>query len=153
MRMTLDDRVMTKDLFAYGTLMCEDIMLAVTGERFSRNAGFLRDYQRRKIKGEVYPGVIPRPGGVVEGIVYRDVSDAAWSLLDSFEGEMYRRQVVRVSIADGTSLEAHTYVVRPEFKDRLGSSEWNFEKFLRRGKKTFEARYAGFKALKNARRT
>jgi len=153
MGMTLDDTVMTKNLFAYGTLMCEDIMLAVTGQRFSRNAGFLRDYQRRRIKGEVYPGLIPKPGGIVEGIVYRDVSDAAWDLLDAFEGEMYQRQIVRVSIEDSTSLEAHTYVIRPEFKDRLGSGEWDFEKFLRRGKKTFEGRYAGFKALKNSRRT
>jgi gamma-glutamylcyclotransferase (GGCT)/AIG2-like uncharacterized protein YtfP len=144
---------MTKDLFAYGTLMDEDIMLAVTGRRFSRIAGLIRGYQRRTIKGEVYPGLISKPGGIVEGIVYRDVSDAAWDLLDPFEGETYQRQIVRVSIADGTFLEAQTYMIRPEFKDRLGSSEWDFEKFLRRGKKTFKTQYAGFRALKNDRRT
>jgi gamma-glutamylcyclotransferase (GGCT)/AIG2-like uncharacterized protein YtfP len=144
---------MINDLFAYGTLMCEDIMLAVTGQRVSRMAGILRGYQRRTIKGEVYPGLIPKPGGVVEGIVYREVSEGAWALLDAFEGEMYQREIVLVSLADGASIEAHAYVIRPEFENRLGASQWDFEEFLRRGRKTFETQYAGFKALKDGRRT
>ena len=153
MRITLDDIVMTKDLFAYGTLMCEDIMLAVTGQRFRRIAGFLHDYQRRTMKGEVYPGLIPKPGGIVEGIVYRDVSDVAWVVLDTFEGEMYQRQIVCVRLADGRSIEAYAYLIGPGFENRLGSSEWDFEKFLQSGKKAFETQYAGFKALKDGRRT
>jgi gamma-glutamylcyclotransferase (GGCT)/AIG2-like uncharacterized protein YtfP len=144
---------MTKDYFAYGTLMCEDIMLAVTGHRFNRTPGFLRDYRRRAVKGEVYPGILPERDGVVEGIVYRDLPDTAWARLDPFEGEMYQRQIVGVTLADSTPIEAHTYVVRPEFENRLDSSDWDFEKFLQSGKKTFETHYFGFKALKNGHRT
>ena len=144
---------MTGDFFAYGTLMCEDIMLAVTGRRLSSLRGFLRDYQRRTVKGEVYPGLIPERGGIVEGIVYRDLRDADWALLDPFEGEMYQRQIVRVNLEDRMSVEAHTYIARPEFENRLEASEWDFAKFLQCGKGTFEKQYAGFKALKNSRRT
>ena len=143
---------MTKDYFAYGTLMCEDIMLAVTGRRFSRIPGSLHGYRRRSVKGELYPGIIPERGAVVEGIVYWDLPDSTWALLDTFEGEMYQRKIVTVNLADNTSIEVYTFVVRPEFENRLDSSEWNFEKFLQSGKKTFETHYAGFKALKNAHR-
>ena len=45
---------MSKDFFSYGTLMCEDIMLAVTGHHFSRTPGVLHDYRRRTVKGEAY---------------------------------------------------------------------------------------------------
>jgi len=144
---------MTEDFFAYGTLMCEDIMLAVTGRRLSSLRGFLRDYRRRTVKGEVYPGLIPGRGGVVEGIVYRDLRDADWALLDPFEGEMYQRQIVRVTLEDRTSIAAHTYVVRPEFENRLEASDWDFTKFRQFGKGTFEKQYPGFNALKNRHRT
>jgi len=144
---------MTKDYFAYGTLMCEDIMLAVTGHSFSRTPGSLRGYRRRSVKDELYPGIFPERGGVVKGIVYRDLPDATWALLDTFEGEMYQRKIVSVNLADSVSIEACTFVVKPEFENRLDASEWDFEKFLRSGKKTFEAHYAGFKALKNIHRT
>jgi len=55
-----------KNLFAYGTLMCQEIMLAVTGFPFRGVRGLLRDYHRGTIRGEVYPGIVPRRGGVVE---------------------------------------------------------------------------------------
>jgi hypothetical protein len=57
---------MTKNLFAYGTLMCQDIMFAVTGFPFRGVRGILRDYHRGTIRGEVYPGIVPRRGEVVE---------------------------------------------------------------------------------------
>jgi len=143
---------MTKDYFAYGTLMCEDIMLTVTGRRFTRVSGFLAGYRRRGIKNEVYPGIIPEAGRTVEGIVYRDLTDTAWTALDTFEGEMYERRIVRVNLTDSTSIDAYTYVIRPEFENRLDSNDWDFEKFLEFGKKTFQKRYVGFKALKNGDR-
>jgi len=57
---------MMKNLFAYGTLMCQEIMLAVTSFLFRGARGLLRDYRRGTIRGEVYPGIVPRRGKVVE---------------------------------------------------------------------------------------
>lgn len=128
-------------------------MLAVTGQRFNRTPGFLPDYRRRAVKGEVYPGILPELGGVVEGIVYRNLPETAWARLDVFEGEIYQRQIVGVTLTNGTPVEAHTYVVRPEFENRLDTREWDFKKFLQSGRKIFETHYFGFKALKNGHRT
>ena len=139
---------MTAHLFAYGTLMCEEIMLAVSGRRLTGIHCLLRDYERATIQGEVYPGIVARPGKVVEGVLYSDVPEAAWERLDIFEGEMYQRSVIRVELEDGTLREAQAYVLKPEFEHRLSASPWSLEEFLRSGKERFEAQYLGFEALK-----
>lgn len=139
---------MTAHLFAYGTLMCEEIMLAVTGCRLTGVRCLLRGYERGRIQEEVYPGMVARPGKVVDGVVYSDVPEAAWERLDTFEGEMYRRRVIQVELEDGTAREAQAYVLRPEFAHRLSASPWSLEAFLRFGKARFQRQYLGFEALK-----
>ncbi|MDA0323750.1 MAG: gamma-glutamylcyclotransferase [Verrucomicrobia bacterium] len=121
-------------LFAYGTLMCEDIMTNVSGRRLSCAAGILRGYSRRSVRGECYPALILDADDHVDGLIYNDVPDSMWSALDRFEGDMYARQEVQVERLDGTPLTALTYVTRPEFLGRLEASGWNYEDFLRDGK-------------------
>ena len=133
-------------------VMCADLMRAVSGHCGRHVPGTLRDYQRHTVKGEVYPGIRPQPDAAVEGVVYGDLPKNAWIRLDVFEGDLYRRQIVHVNRADGTIVAAHTYVVKPEFEHRLEATEWDAEQFLRFGKMTFVAHYAGFKALKNRAR-
>ena len=45
-------------LFAYGTLMCEDIMQEVSGCLPEHRRGFLKGYVRRRVKGQAYPGLL-----------------------------------------------------------------------------------------------
>ena len=47
-----------ENLFAYGTLMCEDIMREVSGVRLLQVSGKLKGYSRRGVKGEHYPAFI-----------------------------------------------------------------------------------------------
>jgi gamma-glutamylcyclotransferase (GGCT)/AIG2-like uncharacterized protein YtfP len=137
-----------KDLFAYGTLMCDDIMRSVAGCALSHTHAVLRDYRRFSVKGEDYPALVASEGGLVEGVVYHDIPDTAWLRLDRFEGEMYERRFVNVVLADGMTETAHTYIIRFEFEGRLDSTEWDFEAFLRSGKNRFETQYPGYGALK-----
>jgi gamma-glutamylcyclotransferase (GGCT)/AIG2-like uncharacterized protein YtfP len=140
-------RTQTKNLFAYGTLMCEDIMREVSGCRLSYVSGTLRGYRRRSVRGETYPALIPHEKGRVEGVVYRKVPDSAWERLDGFEGEMYARQVVQIELEDGTRLPAATYVVKPEFVGHLDQSDWDFAEFLQNGKESFQRHYKGYRSL------
>ena len=128
-------------LFAYGTLMCEDIMSEVARCRLSNVSGKLRGYRRRIVKGELYPALVQDEAGQVSGLVYREVPPSAWERLDRFEGEMYRRQSVQVELGDSTLLQAATYVVRPEFLGHLERSDWDFDGFIRSGKKRFLREY------------
>ena len=139
---------MPKDFFAYGTLMVEEIMLAVTGDRYEFEPALLRDYRRAAIRNEFYPGIVPHGGERVAGTLYFDLTPRAWERLDLFEGEMYRRQIVEVAFADGRMGKGQTYVVRPEFEFRLSRRKWHLEEFLRSGKQQFEMHYRGFEWLK-----
>lgn len=136
-----------ENLFAYGTLMCDDIMREVAGCDLSHLQGTLRGYRRRAVKGEHYPAIVSDGRSAVEGVVYRGVPDSAWRRLDAFEGEMYARHAVEVVLSDGTILLADTYVVVPAFLDRFDSSDWDLTGFLRDGKSRFQASYQGYRAL------
>jgi gamma-glutamylcyclotransferase (GGCT)/AIG2-like uncharacterized protein YtfP len=136
-----------KDLFVYGTLMCEDIMREISGLRLFHETGILEGYSRWSVKGEVYPALVPDEKGRVEGMVYRDIPESAWDRLDRFEGEMYERQLVQIELTSGKTLFAGTYVARPVFLDQLDKSGWDFPNFLRNGKADFQEHYKGFKLL------
>ena len=136
-----------ENLFAYGTLMCDDIMREVAGCRLSHVTGTLKGYRRRSVKGEYYPALVPDEDGRVDGVVYHSVPASAWERLDRFEGELYARRRVQIELNDGTALRADAYVVKPEYLDRLEPSEWDFAEFLRNGKVRFQSHYKGFRTL------
>lgn len=138
---------MKEHCFAYGTLMCEDIMGEVTGCRHVAEPGVLKGFWRCIVKGELYPGIIPREERDVPGIVYRDVSPEAWRRLDEFEGALYERRKVQILLPDGGYLWAGTYVIRPEFASRLEPVDWDFERFLKEGKLRFRKSYRGYEAI------
>lgn len=141
---------MPQHCFTYGSLMCEDIMAAVCDLPIGKLAAYraaLAGFVRHPVTEESYPGIIPASGAMVVGVVYVDVPEAAWPRLDRFEGEMYERLPVMIRLEDGASLEAHSYVIRPHFVDRLAAGEWDSSAFLREGKAQFIARYLAFREL------
>ena len=135
------------DLFTYGSLMCEDIMTEVAGTRLNCEPATLPGYRRFLVKDEQYPGVVAQAGGFVPGIVYHGLVAESWQRLDRFEGEMYKRQPVRVWYNDGREAMVDCYLFRPEFAHRLSSTEWDFAAFLQGGKSLFQHQYCGFKAI------
>ncbi|MDY6990752.1 MAG: gamma-glutamylcyclotransferase family protein [Thermodesulfobacteriota bacterium] len=136
-----------ENLFAYGTLMCDDIMEEVSGFHLAYVVGILKGYSRWCVKGEHYPALVPDEEGRVEGVVYQNLSNGAWDRLDRFEGEMYTRESVEVELADGTTVPAAAYVVRAEFLNHLDQADWDFEDFLRNGKARFQNHYKGYQSL------
>jgi gamma-glutamylcyclotransferase (GGCT)/AIG2-like uncharacterized protein YtfP len=134
-------------LFAYGSLMCEDIMEQVTGCHLIHEQGAIRGYQRWTVKNEDYPALLPREGGHIAGVIYYDVPDSAWERLDGFEGGMYKRQTLQVELKDGTTLQAATYVVKPSFLDLLDATDWDFIDFLTNRKARFQKQYKGYLSL------
>jgi gamma-glutamylcyclotransferase (GGCT)/AIG2-like uncharacterized protein YtfP len=135
------------NFFAYGTLMCQDIIQQVTREPLAGEPAQLDHFRKRTLKGETYPGIIPARDETVDGIVYYHLSPMALRRLDAFEGEMYFRPRVEVRTDHGTLISAYTYVLKKEFEDRLSDKPWNLEWFLQTGKTSFEASYFGFDAL------
>ena len=136
-----------RNLFAYGTLVCDDIMAEVSGAHLSSASATLRGYRRRRVKGEVYPALVSDAESRVDGVVYWNVPPSAWARLDRFEGERYSREVVCVELDNGAVVSAATYVARPEFMDYLDEAEWDSSEFLRKDKGTFCKSFIGYRAL------
>lgn len=127
-----------KNLFTYGTLMCEDIMIKVSGCHPSHDPATLRGYQRRFVTGAPYPAVIPHREAAVNGLVYRNVPDSAWHRLDRFEGEMYERHHVIVELSDRTTLPADVYVIHPAYVHCLDERDWDVDDFIKNNKARFK---------------
>ncbi len=132
------------NLFAYGTLMDPAIMYNVSGERFQSRPATLSGYMRKKLRGEVYPGIISKPGSSVEGQVYFDVSAQALSFLDEFEGSFYQRQLVTSVFDDGSTMQVEAYVLTESCVTLLSEDDWNLEEFLTHDKSLFEDKYGGY---------
>ncbi|MBD3241474.1 MAG: gamma-glutamylcyclotransferase [Chitinivibrionales bacterium] len=140
---------MVDRLFAYGTLMCDDIMHAVVGESCQCRNALLRGYRRRFVAGEEYPAITGDATEDVRGVLYEPISASAWSRLDRFEGELYRRTTVTVELDNNATQAAQTYVIRDEHLAQLSSRPWSLECFMQRGKRRFESFYLGFDALRD----
>jgi gamma-glutamylcyclotransferase (GGCT)/AIG2-like uncharacterized protein YtfP len=132
------------NLFTYGSLMCSDIMVKVAGCQADSSPALLNNYFRSNIRDREYPGITPRPGTMVTGVLYLNLSSEAIQRLDTFEGELYQRQFVEVVTEHHGMLKAMTYVIKPQYRDLLTDEEWSFTYFLAVGKKRFEETYFGF---------
>ena len=141
------DKKKMGNIFAYGTLMCEDIMFEVSGYHLSQVHATLHGYARKSVRGEKYPAIVVDDEKKVDGMIYLDVPASAWDRLDRFEGEMYERLHVVVELKDGRTLDAETYVIHPDFLDHLDQSDWDFDNFMRNGKSSFQKYYKGYHSL------
>lgn len=135
------------NIFAYGTLMDADIMRQVCGAEFYSRAARLDGYQRKKLRGEVYPGIVALGGSCVTGLVYFDISPTALHYLDQFEGTEYQRTRVTAVGEDGECIAAETYVLTPQAAALLSDEDWNLEDFVTRDKPLFQDQYGGYQAL------
>jgi gamma-glutamylcyclotransferase (GGCT)/AIG2-like uncharacterized protein YtfP len=87
------------DLFVYGTLMDDALVLELTGRSFRKERARLPGYRKVMPEGD-YPYIVPDAGETVEGLILRDVDDEALRAFDVYEDErLYLRHEVSVTIA------------------------------------------------------
>lgn len=134
-------------VFTYGSLMCNDIMAAVTGVDLPSDAAVIVNFARYALRGQTFPAMVAEDLARVDGRVYYDVDESALARLDVFEGDYYQRCSVSVNTSNGTRLEAQAYVLRDVYLSLLADWGWDFEHFLAHGKKDFTSRYLGYQGL------
>ena len=118
---------MSSHVFTYGSLMFPQVWSRVVRGNYRSVQARLDGHVRLEVKGETYPGMIARPGAMVGGVLYFDVSPADIDALDAFEGSEYRRETVRVVLASGETVEAGTYLYL--LPQKLSESPWRPEGF------------------------
>ncbi len=114
----------TSNLFAYGTLISPRIFQEIALCMPERIPAWLSGYRRFCIKNASYPGIVPWPGGKVSGILYKDMPTSSWKLLDEYEGMIYERKKVRITMLGGETIDAFAYVVRQEFVNLIEKVPW-----------------------------
>jgi len=91
--------------FAYGSLMFADIMHAVAAMQPVALDASLAGWRRRAIRAVSYPAAFPVPGApsdeLLAGVLWLDLTPAAWLRLDTFEGPEYARVEVEVGSVAG----------------------------------------------------
>ena len=92
---------MTNLLFAYGTLRDPDLLAGVLGRPLRRDAmlpAAAPGFAAVHYPGRIYPALVRRPGAATAGLVLTDLTPFERDLLDAFEGEEYRREIIAVMI-------------------------------------------------------
>lgn len=126
---------MKVDLFAYGLLMYEDVLMALTGKVFLLQPATLYAHQRYSYVNDGWPKlavVLPHEGACVSGVVIRDVDEDTLRLLDLFEGvesDLYCRSQVSAILASGTQVTTEIYL-GTETTGSMTSGVWNETEFL-----------------------
>lgn len=118
---------MATHVFTYGSLMLSPVWERVVLGHYRASPALLDGHARHAIHNAAYPGMIASPGAVVRGIVYFEVSAADLAALDAFEGSEYRRTMVEVTVADGRTVSADTYLYLP--LEKLSAAPWNPDEF------------------------
>ncbi len=113
---------MSRSVFTYGSLMFTEVWSLVVAGRYRAADARLDRHARCSVVDQTYPGMVLSPDAQVAGVVYFDVDDADVARLDHFEGDDYRRDRVTVTLADGTTTAAETYVYL--HVDRLLAAPW-----------------------------
>ncbi len=122
---------MSPALFAYGTLESPEIVERLLGRRLPAVEAVLDGFAPFRVRGELYPGLVERPGDATPGTLLRGVNRVDRVRLDEFEGRMYETRDVRVAIAEeARPIEAFTYVLRPDYVDSLSDERWDRRRFL-----------------------
>jgi gamma-glutamylcyclotransferase (GGCT)/AIG2-like uncharacterized protein YtfP len=98
------------DLFVYGSLLDDAVVVRVTGRCFPKRAAQLPGYRKHTPTGS-YPHVVPDHNGMVDGFVLQGVDDDALRAFDEYEdeGQLYRRVEVMITVA-GRPQRAFVYV-------------------------------------------
>ena len=98
------------NIFTYGSLMFSPVWSRLVRGAHDSVAARLDGYQRYVVLGQDYPGLIAQAGVSVIGRIYLDVHADDLRRLDVFEGDSYRRQDVRPTLANGTAMDAQSYL-------------------------------------------
>jgi hypothetical protein len=90
----------------------------------------LDDYGRFAVFRKTLPGIIPRVGSHVKGVLLPDLTAEELEILDMFEGDGFERQCVSVRTpkAIRPTRPTHTYVwTNPETELDLEMEDWDFD--------------------------
>ena len=132
------------NIFTYGTLMSLNIWERVVIGKYISQHGKLQGYTCNKVKNEVYPGLIKSKTSTVKGVIYCDVNRDDILRLDQFEGDEYKRIIVKVKDPGNKEFVCQTYLFKAEFNHKITDVPWSFNYFVNQDFDKFVNKYKGW---------
>ena len=126
----------TTALFFYGTLRAAEVRQAVLGTDLPSDQlqqAMLSGYEVRRVDGALYPMLVARSDGQVNGLLATGLDVTSLCKLDQFEGVHYRRTSLEVNTVNGP-IEADVYL-----PDQLmvAAELWYFDSWYKRDMTSF----------------
>ncbi len=122
--------------FFYGTLMDAEVRALVLGDRDGGRPvepATLPGFRRVTLRRRNYPAIVAERSSSVEGCLTVDLDRRAAAKLDAFETEEYDRIRRPVTLADGTTVEAWTFVASR--RANPSATSWNLAAWQRNHKR------------------
>ena len=120
------ERQEVNNLFAYGTLMIEDVFNKFSKHPIQKSNGYLIGYECRQLNNRIYPGIIIGQG-IVNGIIYHQLTQEDFLNLDAYEGEEYSREKVLINKSATEQISAWCYLYKKEFFNNLLIDRWSLD--------------------------
>uniref|UniRef100_A0A1J3C8L5 Putative gamma-glutamylcyclotransferase n=1 Tax=Noccaea caerulescens TaxID=107243 RepID=A0A1J3C8L5_NOCCA len=125
------------DVFVYGSLQEPQVVYVLLNRIPDHVSAVLSGFHRFRLKGRIYPTILPDGTRQVTGKVLKGITDDELKLLDDFEDVEYDRKSVQVVLADTSEkLQVGTYVWRNKNDPDL-YGEWDFEEWKRHDSEDF----------------
>jgi hypothetical protein len=109
--------------------MLPEVTALVAGPGLEAVPARLAGYRRCRLRGAVYPGLLPVAGALTEGVLWRGLDARSLARVDRFEGELYVRALVGVEVAGGVVREAFVYVLSAVHRALACEAPWDEREF------------------------
>lgn len=95
-------------LFAYGTLQFPDVLQALLERTPRLEEARAPGWRAAPLVDRPYPGLVREAEASAVGVVLSGLTPDEWALLDAFEGDFYRLEMVDVGTGD--SVQAYAWL-------------------------------------------
>ncbi|VVB09267.1 unnamed protein product [Arabis nemorensis] len=126
------------NVFVYGSFQEPDVAKIMLDRTPEIIAATLPGFKRFRLKGRLYPCIVPSETGEVHGKILMGLTDEELENLDTVEGNDYERVTVGVVREDNSEkMAVKTYIwINKDDPDMFG--EWDFEEWKRLHKEKFK---------------
>ena len=132
-----------KNIFVYGSLMYDEVWNKIVQGFHQKIEAEIVGYQRLKVKNADYPGLV-KGEGIVQGLVWLNVSQDNIEKLDLFEGQFYQRVEGIATDMNNNQIVVDFYLIKDSYLSILEDFEWDQEEFQLNGLENFLKNYTGF---------
>ena len=106
-----------RNLFVYGTLINDDIQLALTGKTFTKSLAELEGFIVSNLQDRHSPGLKQKQGFTATGCVLHDVDDVSFMTIKAWENGDY--ELIEVKPGNGQFGVCYTYLWKYNTQDTV----------------------------------